>query len=268
LKYYVSKIKIYHDGGLITEIKDLYLLVDASNNDEYNLGTFDNINKIEGIAFGLGVDEDANHLDPTLYDPSHPLALKVPTMHWGWTSGYRFLAFEALSGPTEATATNGLELHCLGDNNYQNVYFPLNAENSGNRSTINIDANYANLLKNIDGKYGLISHASSGPSAVAMKNFGNSVFKASVSTATNDLSNQKLSVFPNPTSKELSINFPMQSANNQKISITTIEGKEVLKINKDAELLSFPLVLSSGNYMINIIENNKIIARQKLVIIE
>jgi hypothetical protein len=101
-----------------------------------------------------------------------------------------------------------------------------------------------------------------------MKNFGNSVFKASVSTATNDLSNQKLSVFPNPTSKELSINFPMQSANNQKISITTIEGKEVLKINKDAELLSFPLVLSSGNYMINIIENNKIIARQKLVIIE
>ncbi len=47
----------------------------------------------DGLSLGLGVPEDLNHSDPTLYDGNHPLSVSNG-MHWNWTSGYVFLKFE------------------------------------------------------------------------------------------------------------------------------------------------------------------------------
>ena len=96
LQYYVSEIKIKYDGGKSYLIKDLYFLVSAEKDTVLSLGILP-VSNIEGIEFSIGVDQAANHLDPSTYPSSHPLALKNPSMHWGWTSGYRFIALEGNS---------------------------------------------------------------------------------------------------------------------------------------------------------------------------
>jgi len=64
LQYYISEIEITHDGGQITAIEDTWLLVDAAEQSDFELGSY-NISNVEGISFWIGVDEPHNHLDPT-----------------------------------------------------------------------------------------------------------------------------------------------------------------------------------------------------------
>ncbi|MBK7335009.1 MAG: hypothetical protein IPJ00_02100 [Saprospirales bacterium] len=77
MQYYISEIKLIHDGGQVTPVTDLYLLVSAEKDDQFDLGSFA-LENIEGIEFSIGVDEAHNHLDPALYSTHHPLALHNP----------------------------------------------------------------------------------------------------------------------------------------------------------------------------------------------
>lgn len=62
---------------------------------EANPGTF------TGLSLGVGVDSALNHLDPTTYDPKHPLSYNMAnTMHWSWSSGYIFMKMEGKSDQT------------------------------------------------------------------------------------------------------------------------------------------------------------------------
>src|SRR5210317_2115149 len=97
LQYYVSEISIIHDGGQITAVEDTWLLVNASEGDDHNLGGL-NITNVEGISFYVGVDHAHNHMDPTIWPAGHPLAPQNPSMHWGWTAGYRFACLEGKTG--------------------------------------------------------------------------------------------------------------------------------------------------------------------------
>jgi hypothetical protein len=93
LEYYLSGISIVHDNGINTQIDSLWILVNAAFPTEVDLGQHA-ITNVEAIHFFIGVDSLHNHGDPASYDPSHPLAPRNPSMHWGWASGYRFLALE------------------------------------------------------------------------------------------------------------------------------------------------------------------------------
>ena len=98
LEYYVSNIIVGHDGGALDTIKNKILLINPSGSFEtYTLDSL-NFTTIEFIQFSIGVDPIYNHSNPTGYAPGHPLAPKSPTMHWGWTAGYRFVAIEGKSG--------------------------------------------------------------------------------------------------------------------------------------------------------------------------
>ena len=99
LRYYISNITIIHDGGQRTPASRMYLLVDVKNQPRYTIGTF-NISRIDSIEFHIGVDYMANHSDPALQAPGHPLALQNPSMHWGWSAGYRFITYEGSAGST------------------------------------------------------------------------------------------------------------------------------------------------------------------------
>ena len=54
LQYYVSEIKLTHDGGQVTPVTDLYLLVTAQKDSIFDLGSFP-VTTIEGIEFSIGV---------------------------------------------------------------------------------------------------------------------------------------------------------------------------------------------------------------------
>ena len=49
-QYYLSNIKIIHDGGQETKATDVYLLVDAAKSVDFDLGSY-NVTTIEKIIF-------------------------------------------------------------------------------------------------------------------------------------------------------------------------------------------------------------------------
>ena len=50
LEYYIAEIKLIHDGGQETIVKDKWILVDASKNTFDSLGNYD-ITNLESISF-------------------------------------------------------------------------------------------------------------------------------------------------------------------------------------------------------------------------
>ena len=139
LDYYISEITLYHDAGQVTDITDHYILVKAGR--EYDLrldslGTY-TISQLDSVRFGIGVDGGRNHSDISTYTPEHPLSFQSPSMHWGWTAGYRFVAIE---GSTGASMNLGWQIHGLGDNNYGYVTVATNGVWNGSNLTIAIDA--------------------------------------------------------------------------------------------------------------------------------
>ena len=67
-------------------------------------------------------------------------------MHWGWTSGYRFVCLEG-----NTAGGNTFQYHAFGDNLYfsQSLdYSKTGADN--NIVTIQVDANYVEAVKDLD----------------------------------------------------------------------------------------------------------------------
>ena len=109
LEYYLSKISIKHDGGTVTNIPNHYILANGSTNVADALGSYP-ITSVEAITFYIGVDSPANNADPSLHPAGHPLEPKTPSMHWGWSTGYRFVAMEGMAGSSLGQA---YEVHAL-----------------------------------------------------------------------------------------------------------------------------------------------------------
>ncbi len=146
LEYYISEISLIHDGGTETLIEDLWILVNASSKTEVELGNYD-INTVEKIVFHIGVDPAHNHLDPSTYEASHPLAPKAPSMHWGWTAGYRFVALEGHGGPA---LDQLVQLHGLDDKNYFTTEVVLDKTAENGILNIQLDADYTRALEDIE----------------------------------------------------------------------------------------------------------------------
>lgn len=203
IEYYLSQFTVVHDGGQETAITDLYALINGSGFAQVSLGNL-NFTTVEEIKFSVGVDQAANHLDPASYSSFHPLAPKNPSMHWGWTSGYRFVAMEGNAGSNLNTL---FEIHALGDANYFEVSVPLTDLTIDNGVlTINLDADYSAGIKDIDVSAGIISHGDANEALTLLQNFQTDVFKQTAANDTAIISGitdkgafELMHVFPNPT---------------------------------------------------------------------
>jgi hypothetical protein len=267
LRYYVSEIKIVHDGGVVDNVVDIWLLVNPAKNNEYDLGNF-KVTNIESIEFSLGVDPAHNHLDPATYPADHPLAFQNPSMDWGWTTGYRFITFEGYAGSTAAKATNNFQLHTLGDANYKVVKLNTKATSDAKGLVVTLDAEYTNLLKSISAVSGVVSHSATGAAATQMKNLSTIVFSPLSPTSVHLLELLPVSLSPNPATSSLRIVIPIVGAAGQQVILSDLAGKVIAQYAKASETLDIPLNYSKGNYLVSILENNKVVAREKLVIVE
>ncbi len=149
MQYYISEIKLIHDGGVVTPVTDLYFLVDPAVDAEFQLGEF-TITALESIQFSIGVDQAHNHLDPASYPNGHPLAPQNPSMHWGWASGYRFIAIEGLAGDDSNSLNNTYQIHTIGNTNYKTVIIDVAGEINKDDMSIYVQADYDKFLINID----------------------------------------------------------------------------------------------------------------------
>ena len=265
LRYYVSQLEIVHDGGNVTEIEDTWLLVNVEEEMSYNLGDY-NIDEIEEIRFGIGVEQDANHLDPTTYPEDHPLALQNPSMHWGWASGYRFAALE---GKTGTALLIDYQIHSLGDANYHMVNLPTANLVNGNERIINIKADYMGLLDNIDVSSGLFSHAETGESATLLSNFATKVFSQLVFTGIDVLAQQSnFVIVPNPAAiQQANILLYQEYPINTKLQIADLSGRVIKEQFIEANQTKLDIDIDeAGIYFLSLVSQSHIIETQKLVI--
>lgn len=268
LRYYVSKIKIIHDGGKVSEANDIYLLVNPKENSEYPLGSF-NLTTIEAIEFGIGVDKDKNHLDPASYPAISPLAPQNPTMHWGWDPGYRFITFEGYAGAIGSSAKENFQIHTVGDELYRIVTIPVQATAGAGGLLMTLNAEYTKLLSNIDVQSGLIAHGSGSDPKQMTENIATMVFSAATATTSvRDENSIALSIAPNPARNTVTLQLPVLPAHATTVVVRNILGQKLAEYgisNTRTELL---LNLSAGCYSLQVEEQGKIIAREQLLIAE
>ena len=262
VQYYLCNFKIVHDGGQETVVPDSHYLVDASINNELDLGTH-NVTTIEKIIFSVGVDGSKNHLDPSKYPSSHALAPKSPSMHWGWTSGYRFTAIEGKSG---STLSKFWEIHSLFDKYFHTIYLPTAASEANNILTITLNADYAKSISKVDVSGGLIVHGEEGLDLIVLDNFRDSVFSnESGVLGIDEIEKPILLSYPSPnTSGQFYFNNEVKNKVRE-IKITNALGTVVKNIEVNKIDTSFELT-ENGIYFLTYTLNNGKIQSQKVVL--
>ncbi|MEO6189806.1 MAG: MbnP family protein [Saprospiraceae bacterium] len=270
LDYYISEIKITHDGGQVTPVDGLFLLVRPVVDSMYTLGILADINKVENIIFSVGVDPQHNHLDPATYGPTHPLAPKNPEMQWGWSAGYRFVAIEGNAGKT---FNQHFEVHAIGDANYKTVTINTEAEEiSPNLKMIHLNADYSQILKSINVSSGLILHGSSGAAVTLLNNMNKLVFTAEGVTATLDPAFKgSVSIAPNPTSFDnVHIDFNLEKGNQYAVEVYNSIGNRIIykSILSGNSNLTLNQLDKSGLYFVRLLQNNRAVFVDKLIISE
>lgn len=264
--YYISSIKIIHDGGMEMAVPNKYILAKGSANVNELLGNF-NVTNVEGIKFSIGVEAPINNADPSLQIAGSPLSFQSPSMHWGWSAGYRFLALE---GTTGSGFTTSFQMHGLGNANYFNQTKMVSGVPSGtNDIYINLNADYTQALKGINISTGPIDHGVNATDLTALQNFRDFVFSpgtgipASIGNIEDKL---EVRIYPNPTTSKLFIDFDNTTNNADKLVITDIAGKiisETTLVNTNEINVSNS---AKGVYVLKFYSKNANVANRKIVI--
>lgn len=266
IDYYLSKFTLIHDGGQETPVSDgTYILAKGNSNIDAFLGNY-NVTSIEGLKFYVGVDMPNNQDDPTQWVAPHPLAPQSPSMHWGWASGYRFVALEGLAG---ANFTTGFEMHGLFNENYFEQTVMANGLNDGNQIYINLDADYIQALKDINVTSGPIDHGTNATDLTVLQNFRDVVFSPG-SGLPNALNAPGKSlqaiVYPNPTSGIVAIRIKDSFSQAYRGILFDVSGRLINSIDLNSDS-SFELTIAEpGIYFLQLKDNQGNSSTQKIVV--
>lgn len=256
--YYISYIQIYHDGGQLFQVDEFWILEEVNINEIYELAEV-NVQHIDSISFGIGVEKSVNHADPTLYPSDHPLAIQSPSMHWGWAGGYRFAVLEGQAG---LNSSEHMEFHCLEDTNYFTQTIVVDQDVASSEHTIYIEADYKKAFDGVDLSEGIIVHDKLGKARQIMLNFRDKVFDISDEvTSVNEEVISNLEIYPNPVTGGR-VNFS-ETINNCKVY--DMQGKLVYQTNEALDFMP-TYMLIHGVYIIEGVSSNGERFNQKLII--
>jgi hypothetical protein len=160
----------------------------------------------------------------------HPLAPKFPSMHWGWASGYRFVAIEGKSGTNFA---QDFQIHALGNKNYFKQSIPTSATDVNGALVVSINADYTKAVSQIGMANGLIEHSENKEAAECLRNFQTKVFSSLDGTG-NTLSARDINVpnafgiNPVPSKGEVNIVLKDNRFYHGNMIVTDITGRKIL----------------------------------------
>lgn len=264
LEYYISDIKLVHDGGQITSALDVYMLARGNKNDTITLGNFD-VTTIEAIQFAIGVDPGVNNGDPSAWASVHPLAPKNPSMHWGWTAGYRFVAIEGKSG---TTFNQDFQIHALGNKNYFKQSINTGAVDVNNSLLIAINADYTKAVSGMSMAGGLIEHGETDEAAACLRNYQLQVFtsttgESSVASARALNITNGFSVQPVPSTGLITLKVKNKQFSNATYRITNLLGAEIStgQVSSETSLA----IINKGIYFVTLTQNG-VNSTKKIVI--
>ena len=268
LEYYISAISLTHDGGKITKASDVYILVNAGNAVDVDLGKYD-ITTLESINFSVGVDPTVNNQNPTQWSASHALSPKSPSMHWGWAAGYRFVALEGKTGSSLSTI---FEIHALGNDNFFKISIPTKGAMNKGDLVVELDADYTEALSNIDISSGLVIHGETDQAVRCLRNFTNTVFSSQEGNK-NTLSISKLkqeittALFPNPSTGSFNIDVPESVTGLVQVSVLDLTGKVMLDDTLQTNGVNSYAIESKGVYVISIRLDGVVVETKRLMVI-
>ena len=263
MEYYMTKFTIIHDGGMITTVpSSVVAIVKANEQTSIALGSY-NVTNIEGIKFHIGVHTPVNHQDPSVQPSGTPLSFQSPSMHWGWTSGYRFIALEGKTGTAMNQTT---ELHGLGDANYYETTVMAVGNLFNGEYFVNVDADYNRALENVNISQGVVVHGENQEAAVMIANFKNYVYSPSASLAglTESIA-ENTSVYPIPSNGSLTISTPVNFIGNS-IKIFDLTGKLIQEhVLVDGQNKLGISLKNKGFYILDFYQNNDKLFSKKVL---
>lgn len=269
LQYYISEIVLVHDGGMETAVVDQWPLINAETvTTDIDLGSLA-VTDIEKVRFAVGVDQTHNHLDPASWPAGHPLAPQFPSMHWGWTAGYRFVAMEGSSG---TDLSQIFQIHALGDANYFTTEVDVTQEDASGDIIVPIYADYTRAIEDVEIASGLIVHGDYDQAITLLENFRDYVYSgvAPSSPPPSGIEplpmQDQLAVYPVPApAGMISVVFNAQSETN--LLLTDMLGRTVSSKQLAAGADDHSIyVAEPGVYLLQIVSNGEILAAKRVVI--
>ncbi|MEM1220556.1 MAG: MbnP family protein [Bacteroidota bacterium] len=262
MQYYLSEFTLVHDGGQEIALDELFILVNAEEAVDVVLGDFP-ITEFEAIKFHVGVGPDFNFLDPATYAMGDPLGFVQPSMHWSWTAGYRYVAYEGNVGSNFEFI---FQLHGGGTDNFFETEVAYPATAADGAIAIKLAGDYLRLMDDIDVTGGVISHGITGDAKKALENMRDFVFtvndnSTSVSELAVDLT---WDVFPNPSlDGQFTVQWESPSINRVDLQVFDVLGQRVLFTPGLAAGDQTTLQLDrTGTYFVQLSNEGKTVATQ------
>ena len=261
LEYYMGDIQVIYDNDSIFNYPEVVLIdaLDAATTNLY-LGS-QSLDSVTAVRFAIGVGTSLNHLDPSIYSSQSPLAPKSPSMHWGWSAGYRFIAAEGMGS---SSLNQGFELHGLGDVNYAMQTISTSGVAVGTDTLeIKLVANYDALTQGIAVGQGVISHGESGSARQSLVNMNNHVFSSSEGNAAlsdKELEHLDFVIYPNPANGTFWLTAPLGS----QIEVINILGQKIE--HRTAEQTKERFVMKKTGVYIVILRQGKSVSTERVIV--
>jgi len=261
LEYYMGDIQVIYDNDSVFNYPEVVLIdaLDAATTNLY-LGS-QSLDSVTAVRFAIGVGTSLNHLDPSIYSSQSPLAPKSPSMHWGWSAGYRFIAAEGMGS---SSLNQGFELHGLGDVNYAMQTISTSGVAVGTDTLeIKLVANYDALTQGIAVGQGVISHGESGSARQSLVNMNNHVFSSSEGNSA--LSDKELEpldfvIYPNPANGSFWLTAPLGS----QIEVINVLGQKIE--HRTAEQTKERFVINKTGVYIVILRQGKSVSTERVIV--
>lgn len=148
LDWLVSGLALQRKDGTWTEGRDWYGFLGAADGRLHVDADGVPAEEFRAIRFVVGLDDATDKADPARWPPEHALNPTVNRLHWGWQSGYVFLALEGRRQGA-AGAADGFSYHLAGAADPMVVELPV-AFRGGGPLTIRIALDAGKLLEGID----------------------------------------------------------------------------------------------------------------------
>ncbi len=272
-EFYISEVEIHHPDSLIMPLTDQYLLVDAKNPAaEFDLGVWP-VEAAHGVTLHLGVPASVNHNDPASYPANHPLAPQNPTMHWGWSAGYRFMAIEGkVDNNGDGVPETSFEFHNLFDELYRSLELTGTKTAENGVLHVHFVLDYVQLFKNMAMTGSLIQHGKFAPNIAMMNNAATQNFIVMpTASATHEVETNSLNIkaSPNPANAETILEYSLPASGSLELTLTNTLGQTVRSLHGlsvSGTVRVETTTLSEGIYQYAFYENGKLLARKQLVV--
>lgn len=272
-EFYISEIEFKKEDDAAMPLPDTYILVNAGKPGvEYKLGEYP-MQAAKKMILHFGVPASVNHLDPATYFSGHPLAFQDPSMHWGWTSGYRFIALEGMiDNDNDGIPETVFEIHSLGDALYTKAEVEGYLSAKDGNLHVDMTLDYAQLFKDIAMKGNLIQHGSSSLNAKVLSNAALAKFiqlPQSVSTKDVVENSSLISCLPNPAQDHLNVFYTLPGEQTMNLLLSNSLGVAVMNMNNLPAKGNVSLStegLAEGVYFISFFEKGRLVARNKILI--